>query len=163
MEVELNSVLTLIASIIASTIAGILTYLSQRPKLKAEAQKAKVESLTEAEKADELVFNRMQRELDRRFTQLERIESKVETLQNQLEVEKKARIELLDEERKRVESLTQHLLQEKGRADELAGQLEIERSLRQQLNTEITDLRVRVSALEEENRILRSVINSKSP
>jgi chromosome segregation ATPase len=161
MDPELNQALTVVGSIIVSTIAAVLTYLSQRPKLKAEAEKVHAETLSEIERSDEMVFQRMRQELDRRFSQLEVIEGKVERLQNQLEQEKKARLELLEEERKRVEGLTKQLLQEKGRADELAAQLEIERNLRKQLNQELTDLRIRVVALEEENAVLRSVLGPK--
>jgi chromosome segregation ATPase len=161
MDPELNQALTVVGSIIVSTIASVLTYLSQRPKLNAEAEKVHAETLSEIERSDEMVFQRMRQELDRRFSQLEVIEGKVERLQNQLEQEKKARLELLEEERKRVEGLTKQLLQEKGRADELAAQLEIERNLRKQLNQELTDLRIRVVALEEENAVLRSVLGPK--
>lgn len=160
-QVTPEQLLTILASIVMSTIAGIITYLSQRPKLKAESEKIAAETLTEAEKSDEAIFQRMRLELDRRFAQLENVEGKVEKLQTQLESEKRARIELLEEERKRVEGLTQQLLQEKGRADELATHLEIERNLRKQLNQELTDLRIRVVALEEENAVLRSVLGPK--
>lgn len=145
-----NATVTILLSVFASVITALLTYFTQRPKLKSESEAIKESVRIEIEKANEIVFKRLQQTIDTLGENLEKSELKIEALEKEIE-----RLMVKSEQERA--SCSKELEEKSKKITALTRKLANETKQRQKLESEIKTLTNRVKLLEEENKNLKEL------
>ncbi len=144
---------SLFVGLLSGLIGSLLTYWSQRPKIKSEAR-------TEAEKADDIVFMRLTHELERRDDRIEQLEARLAE-----EISKRVtEAAEMSKERVRLASEMSEVRRSFDNERELRRQIEAklaeEQGLRRSLEQRVANQGEKIKKQEEQIKELQSENNS---
>lgn len=141
MEIS-SEIISAAIGLLGGLAGALVTYWSQRPKLKSEAR-------TEAEKADDIIFSRLQIELGRR-------DERIDGLEKRLADEITKRIRMTAE----LSEVRQSFDNERNRRRQLEIELAEERALRMSLEKRVAELEAKNRKQAEQIKELQSENNT---